>query len=293
MNLLKLNAIGHLSIGGYMKKRLIYALAVTVIILSFVYLIILFMSPEDIQSTDYETVKTASITSSNNLWLYITIFILSITTIISVIISFYLYKWRKILLSTPELLVPEEWGKCLNKVSNSVDQLNNDQTKIIQKIIETSQSNTEKLQNMIETYMILQKTLDEKDNEIKRLKKGYDTEIIKKFLYRFIKIDQSISGFIEDKDFGPESMDIVQRFLEDALAECGVEKFIPTVGDDVRNLDGISENSKKITTEIEEDNFKITEIISEGYRLTAGDKFHYIVPAKVKVAIYKDKEINK
>ena len=281
----------HPFLGGRMKKRTIYLSALSIFILILISVATFFIFPTDIQPV----ASSVSIDSKSSIyiWLSVAILVLSITTTISVLISFYLYKWRKILLSKPNLLVPEEWGKYLKEVSESVDQLNNDQTKAIQSIFHESQDNSEKIQNMIETYMSLQKTLDAKDSEIKRLKNGYDAAIIKKFLYRFIRIDQIINESIEDRNFGPESMNTIRRFFEDALDECGVERFEPTVGDDVRKVDGIAENSKKIVTEIAEDNFRIAEVVSEGYRLTAGDKFDYIVPAKVKVFIHQNKEENK
>ena len=78
--------------------------------------------------------------------------------------------------------------------------------------------------------------------------------------------------------------------LEDALEESDVEIYKPNIGDDVRKSQGVSDSIKKVETNIKEDDFKIAEIISSGYKISSGDKYEYIVPAKVKVFFYQEKE---
>src|SRR5699024_12420576 len=55
-----------------------------------------------------ETVQPDVGASNPSDFLYIAIVILSISTLIAVGISFYLYKWRRILLANPNSVVPEE-----------------------------------------------------------------------------------------------------------------------------------------------------------------------------------------
>ena len=44
----------------------------------------------------------------------------------------------------------------------------------------------------MESFTVLQTTLDSRDKEIQRLKKGYDSEIFRKFLGRFIRVDKAL-----------------------------------------------------------------------------------------------------
>ena len=286
-----------------MKKRSIYILVISGLFAIFLLVCLVVFYPVTAQHDNATTAQSnnaspiqsvapipASLSLKANVWLAIAVFVLSLATIISVGISFYLYRWRKMLFNQTNELVPEEWGKYLKNVGNSVTDLNDSQTSAIQNLIKSSQGNSEKIQNMIETYMALQKTLDAKDKEIIRLKKGYDTSIIKKFLYRFIRIDQTVHEFIEYKEFGSEQMEQLSRLFEDALEECCVEEFLPAIGDDIRKADGVADNPKKIVTEVADDDYKIAGIVSAGYRIMSGDQFDYLVPAKVKVFTYKNEE---
>jgi len=59
------------------------------------------------------TNSRTSETSSNG-WVYVALIILSLATLIATAISFYLYRWRRILLSNPHLVVPEQLGEWVN-----------------------------------------------------------------------------------------------------------------------------------------------------------------------------------
>lgn len=55
--------------------------------------------------------------------LYITIIVLSLTTLVAAESSFYLYKWRRTLINNSNLLVPEQWGSALIDMAKSVSML--------------------------------------------------------------------------------------------------------------------------------------------------------------------------
>ena len=95
---------------------------------------------------------------SPELFVYVSLIIMSIATLFSVIISYYLYRWRRILLAKPNLLVPEEWGKYLGGVGKNMEILGTSFTNNINNIANKTSENSEKITSMIEIYMSLQKS---------------------------------------------------------------------------------------------------------------------------------------
>ncbi|TXS90796.1 hypothetical protein FV139_17635 [Parahaliea maris] len=216
-------------------------------------------------------------------WLVVMLFLLVTTTALSIGISFYLYRWRQLLINDQRLLVPEKWGKYLSSVGSGLEALHMGITTELARNTDQNGRTETKVASMIETYLELNSALDEKDQEIRRLRKGYDAEIFRRFVLRFARVDQAVSEFIEDGD-DSESLHFIRRLLEDAFEESGVIRFEPDVGDDYRKLgDSISDNPKIIPTQSEEDDFKVAEVIEAGYRLIAGEEATVIIPSKVKV----------
>ncbi len=214
--------------------------------------------------------------------LSIVLIALSFTTLISVGISFYLYRWRKILLANNNMIVPEEWAKTIQGVGKSLTSFGKGVSEHLSNVANETNNNTVKISNMIETYMQLQSALDEKDAEIKRLKTGYDAEIFRKFISRFIRIDQTIDDFINEDGETPDLLQL-RRLFEDALDECGISKFSPIIGENYRSAKGVSDNPKTILTDDPTKEFLITEVIEAGYQLNNGQENNIIIPSKVKI----------
>ncbi len=228
------------------------------------------------------TAVAAENSNEGNVLFYIAIVVLALTTLLSIGISFYLYRWRKVLVENNHFVVPEEWAKCLQDLSVNFLELRQVIGGELQVVGTESKSNTEKVTAMTETYMELQNVLDEKDKEIKRLRKGYDAEIFKRFVRRFARIEQSIDDFIFE-DGESDQLMMLRRLFEDAFDECGICKFSPETGEDYRRANGVSDNPKFKITENTEDEFKICEILEAGYKLNAGVDEEVILPAKVKI----------
>lgn len=237
------------------------------------------------RSQSIETPNSAFPPSSTqtNPWTIFALIFMSAATLVSVSITFYLYKWRRILIGTPGLLVPEEWAKYLEGVSREVRDLSKVTEDRMGSMSQTSARNTDQITNMIETFMTLQKAIDERDMEIKRFKKGYDADVFRKFLNRFIRVDKEVAACLQSKADESVNLERVKRLMEDALDECGVELFRPAVGKDSRRTEGISDNPKTVKTEEKDDAFKITEVIEPGYRLRSRTSHEVLVPAKVRI----------
>ena len=131
--------------------------------------------------------------------------------------------------------------------------------------------------------MTLQGALDERENEIRRLKRGYDREIFRKFVTRFIRVDQTVEDFQRAGLADENGLDQLRRLLGDAFAECSVERFRPEIGGDYRQEFRVADNPKKATAKNPEDEFRIIEVLESGYLIRNTEGNEILIPAKVKI----------
>jgi hypothetical protein len=221
--------------------------------------------------------------------------LLGLTTLISLLISFWLYKWRKVVIAGKDIVVPETFAKqvdgIVQAVTNSGSELRtvvNQQNGAVNQFSGSLKNLDESIKSMIDTYMSLQTALDQKDEEIGRFKEGYDSKIFHNFLLRFTRVDRVIQEYLEDGKIDLEGLRDIHEVMEDALKECGVELFSPNTGESYLDLDGIAANPKKIDTKDKSQNLTICEVIKAGYkRKLPNSKFEIITQAKVSIFTYK------
>ena len=228
-------------------------------------------------------------------FIYLILTLSLLTAISGVWISFWLYKWRKVvILSSGEkntIIVPEEFWKKQNAILTAFQELSNNFTYLNKNLNEKIITLGEQYNNLTEDFLTLQKALDYRDEEIKKLKYGYDQTIVKKFLRRFVKTHQALKDFYNESP----SIELEQTLilLDDALEESGVEIFSPEINTLYSKTEGLAENPKRIISENEDDIGKIKKINEEGYRMKTSSGYEYIIPAKVTVAITSEKEEEK
>lgn len=214
----------------------------------------------------------------------------SLAIIVLVALTFYLYWWRKVLLSHPETLVPEKWGEVLMHMARKVETANQDSVKTAKDTNSIQIKVYEKSEQTLEAFMSLHKVMDEKDREINRLKKGYDTQIYAKFLKRFIRADVAAREMMEECPDNSE-LHMVRRLVEDALLECDVETFEPQVGKDYRHAVGVADSPSIEETQDTEKDFQIAEVIEPGYHISGAEE--PIILREAKVKIYRVKKVTK
>ena len=228
-------------------------------------------------------------------FIYLILTLSLLTAISGIWISFWLYKWRKaVILSSGEkntIIVPEEFWKNQNAIRTAFLELSNNLTYLNNNLNEKIIILGEQYNNLTEDFLTLQKALDYRDEEIKKLKYGYDQTIMKKFLRRFVKTHQALKDFYNESP----SIELEQTLvlLDDALEESGVEIFSPEINTLYSKTEGLAENPKRIISENEDDIGKIKKINEEGYRMKTSSGYEYIIPAKVTVAINSEKEEEK
>ncbi|MCA9469127.1 MAG: hypothetical protein KC643_27290 [Nitrospira sp.] len=153
------------------------------------------------------------------------------------------------------------------------------------------QETSQKIIEIFDTLNIFRTNLDAREAEIDRWKKGYDSAVFMKFVSRFARVDQAISEDLVAHESGKRSINAatlegIQELLSDALDECGVERFSPSVGDDYKTAFGIDENFSPAPTKDSEKFYKIEKVIEPGYLIRGNDNGNDICIRKAKVSVF-------
>ncbi len=182
----------------------------------------------------------------------------------------------------PEIKIPSsDMEGHIAQQSQNINELKKDLANLLKNI-----------DDMNQTFLTLKDNLDRKDEELARFKDGYDATIFKNFILRFTRVDKVLKESISDQNYTQDALEDIQIQMEDALAECDIKIFSPSVGDDFKSLEGVADNPKQIETSKKNQNLTIAEVIQPGYRRklpgSGKDNFQIITEAKVAIYIYKD-----
>ena len=186
--------------------------------------------------------------------------------------------WRRVRLGKVAALVPEAWGAKLHQATSAFKNEANKIYSATQRLNRQTQQHSHRISQMEETFVTFQKALDEKDEEIRRYKAGYDQQIFSNFVRRFIKVSKYVDKLIEKNKNSDKYFVSIKSLLRDALEECGVFSFAPEVGSDYRELGkAVADDPNFEWTEDPVQDFKIVKVEEEGYKL----KETVIVPSRV------------
>jgi molecular chaperone GrpE (heat shock protein) len=232
-----------------------------------------------------------------NLVVFVALILMAAATLAAISVSFYLYRWRQILMANGELaVVPEElvaqWRAVLNELNGlradfsvGSNAAQSREGVLLQRIAETKKS----VETLFESTTNLQAALDDRDAEIQRLRSGYEAEVFRKFVARFIRVKEVLNEAQEPNQL-PDLIHQALRLFDDALDECGVERFSPPLGEDYRAAVGVADNPKIVATADADQNFRIAEILEPGYRFRATDAKQVIRPARVCIFLSRSQE---
>jgi len=224
--------------------------------------------------------------SSQSMIHWVLIFGLILITVISLIISFWNYHIRSVYLKDGPALVPERWGQILSELIDVWKLQHSQSQSSLSRVQTNTEQQAERSNHLLESFLTLQKALSDRDEEISRLKKGYDSKIFKRFLMRFVRVDRSLREmeveFSEDNH--QKNYKYLVRLMQDALEECGVEQFAPEIGSDYRDAGPqIADDPTVIETDDAEKDFKIADVVSVGYVLIGEGETEVVVPSKVSI----------
>ena len=245
-------------------------------------------SSEISRSTDEEI--TGEVAKSESPYSSLLLAVLGLICFLALLLAaliVYLYRWSKTLREVPvESPTPDPASSNVvqqDVLTQTLAELRTLIAESMERIGRDSANNEEKLGTLRNIYVTLHGALDEKDAEIRRFKKGYDAQVFRKFLIRFIRADLAVNDFVQDVETKSEALDLIKRLLEDALDECGVEKFAPSIGEDYRQAEGVADNPKTTLSNNVGDRYKIAEVIEHGYRMKTPGGYEIVYPAKVRI----------
>ncbi len=154
---------------------------------------------------------------------------------------------------------------------------------------QSQRSDTEEFMSALKS---LRSTLSEREQEVKRLKQGHDNAVFRKFVTRFVRVDQAVQYFIKNTNTEESisHLESIHSLLEDALLECDVQPFTPETGSDYRYAFGVSDHPKILPTTTREDDCKIAEILEPGYVMQGGREREILIPARVAIYRFKPEE---
>lgn len=203
---------------------------------------------------------------------------MAVATSIAVATSYYLYRWRRILSVEGKLLaIPEELIARLTTVDRELKALRSvvsrtdaDQKKQRSQMHQEIDKTNQIISQLFDASATMQNALDQRDGEIKRLREGYDAELVRRFVGRFIRVKQAVNDAKTYVGTDMNTIDQIDRLLDDALDECGVEEFRPKINEDFRVAPGVADNPKVIETVDTSKNFRIIDVLEPGYRFRNG-----------------------
>ena len=210
--------------------------------------------------------------------------------------AIYFFKWRKTLNGTHVSIVPSELLSEFNKNQSELSTLSKRLEKFEKNISRFKKEDSELIKDLKEYLSILTKNVAEKDEDISRLREGYDTKIFKGFLNRFFRVYRIIEEDLEFyTDKGDEQfiklLSNLKLVLKEAFLDCGLEEFSPQKGEEYKEAFGVSENIMSIETADESENMKIAKIKSSGFKIKNDYGDEIIKPAIVAVYRYKKESV--
>ena len=229
-----------------------------------------------------------------DLYYFLLISLLLNTLLIS--IAIYLFKWRKILNDTQTSIIPSELLSEFTKNQSHLSNLSIVIDKFKKTILKSKTEDSEVIKEIQNYLSILRENTLKTDEEISRLREGYDTKIFKDFLNRFFRVYRIIEEDLEyykDKNEEPfiKLLNDLKISLKEAFLDCGLEEFSPKKGEEYKKAFGVSENIVSIETTVESENMKIAKIKSSGFKVKNDYGYKVMKPAIVTVYKYKKEGI--
>ena len=217
------------------------------------------------------------------------IFVICVLMLISVLATasaFWMYYVKSVMLKDGPALVPEKWGRSIDALALATRDMQASSSSGLNKVLHQSNHQSAQADALMKSFLTLQSALDTRDKEIARLKKGYDAVIIKRFLNRFIRVDRALLEIVDERPVGDNAkvMRYLNRLMEDALDECGVERFLPEIGSDYREArEGVGDDPRVLNTDQINLDFTVASVDSAGYVIRGDEDLQIIVPAKVSI----------
>ena len=184
----------------------------------------------------------------------------------------YLFIWRRSVNDTQTSIVPSQLLTEFSKIESKLLDLYKGIKKFSLEILKVKDKDSQTIDKIDKYLSLLTKKTSEKDEEIKRLKEGYDAKIFKDFIGRFLRVYKMIEDDIEsfENEGNKQCVDLLGRLksmLKEAFLDCGLEEFSPKKGQNYKEAFGVSESVICINTNLENNHMKISRVKSSGFKI--------------------------
>lgn len=179
-------------------------------------------------------------------------------------------------------------GENFAKLAGYLNSLGQDVNSYANKSSISSKDNDVKINELLTRFTELSRRIDKKDNEISRLKDGYDNQIKVSVLKDFLTIRDRIILRIDENKGNDKIISLLENLLnitDERLEEQGLEKLIFNPGQNWRDIDG-AEPYEQLDTDNENDKGKVIETIEHGYYLVGLDG-NKIIVKKALIKLYR------
>ena len=179
-------------------------------------------------------------------------------------------------------------GENFSKLAGYLNSLGQDVNNYANKSSISSKDNDVKINELLTRFTELSRRIDEKDNEISRLKDGYDNQIKVSVLKDFLIIRDRIIIRIDENKGNDKIIALLENLLtitDQRIEQQGLKKLIFNAGQNWRDIDG-AEPLEQLDTDNENDKGKVIETIEHGYYLDGLDG-NKIVLKKALIKLYR------
>ena len=240
-------------------------------------------------------VLIGSLKTNNDELIFSILLVLFILIMLFLAISNYkLLSWKSRhnnrLVSFPEAL-QDQFSESIGASKNAMLIM----ADFMKRMRESEQKNTERFNDLLNSFSSLQKELEEKSSEIDRLKKGYDTQISKKYSKRFIKILSTCEDLVRETNSEEALREIgyIRDDIMDALDLADVRSFDIKEGSNTKDKSvfGMPQAGSwiKVQTSDATKFFLVKSCLEDGYYLDAEIK-EIIQYPKIEVYIEEKKD---
>lgn len=206
-------------------------------------------------------------------------------------ISFWMHYARVVYLKNGPALVPEKWGHVLAELGQVTNKANMNTLESLTAVLTASNYQSKKSEGLLESFLTLQHAISTRDDEISRLKKGYDVKVFKRFVTRFIRVSIALEEIRDEAQYSDQAKNYnyLCRLIQNAIEDCGVEKVNPPINSDYREAGPeVADDPLLIGTNDPSLNFMIASVESPAYVVEGEGDREILIPAKV--SIYKTEE---
>ena len=210
-----------------------------------------------------------------------------LVAMLSIVISFHLYRWRIRISDELSLFVPEQQIKRLDQQLRDLDLLKKYLPQLANLVSSTTEQSLAKSSDVEEGLLRFQDALKEKDKEISRLKKGYDASIYSRFLGNFYRIYKATLKSKANRSVEEKDWDGLIALFENAFENAGAEFFTPKTGMNFQEYNHLFKPyPKKVLTLDESLDFTVESIIAPGLR-SIENKDEIFIPAEAQIYIFE------